>query len=114
MIGPMYKTKLEHDGHVVTWIDNGGDGLAEAKKGGYNIILLDVIMPQLDGFSVLTELRADKKTAKTPIVMLTSLGTDEDVEKAKKMGADDYIIKGSITPTDVSAKVTQILNKKSK
>jgi DNA-binding response OmpR family regulator len=109
MINTMYKTKLEASGFKVFSSADGAGGLEMAKKEKPDIILLDVIMPRLDGFSVLSELQNDDKTKKIPVILLTNLGTDEDIEKGKKMGAIDYIVKANITPTEVVVKVNEHL-----
>lgn len=105
MISSMYKTKLESDGFEVLLAENGVDGIKAAKEGKPELIMLDVIMPQLDGFSVLEALKKDKTTKNIPVVMLTNLGTEEDREKGKKLGAIDYFVKASLTPTEFSDKV---------
>lgn len=100
-ISALYKTKLEAGGFEVLTADNGSDGLGLAKKQKPNIVILDVILPQLDGFAVLEELKKDSSTKKIPVIMLTNLGTDEDKEKGKKMGARDYLVKSNLTPAQV-------------
>jgi DNA-binding response OmpR family regulator len=105
----MYKGKFEADGFEVLTADNGADGLELAKNEKPDIIMLDVIMPQIDGFSVLQELKNDTKTKSIPTIMLTSLGTDEDKEKGEKMGAVDYIVKANLTPAQVSEKIKKYL-----
>lgn len=109
MISSMYKTKLEQDGYTVVTADNGSEGLEKAGVEKADIILLDVIMPQLDGFTVLEELRG-KMGVKVPIIMLTNLGTDEDKTKGGQLGATDYIVKSSVTPAQVSELVAKNLN----
>lgn len=108
-ISSMYKTKLEAEGFMVVAAEDGGSGLEAAKKVDPDIILLDVIMPGLDGFSVLEGIRKEKKLNKTIVVMLTNLGTEEDQEKGKRMGANDYLVKSDLTPSDVSKKVKELL-----
>ena len=109
VLGSMYKIKFETNGFTVMVATNGSDGLEKAKKDDFDIILLDIIMPQLDGFSVLAELKKDAKTKEVPVIMLTNLGTEEDKKKGKEMGAVDYIVKSSLTPTQVSDKVKEFL-----
>jgi DNA-binding response OmpR family regulator len=109
MISSMYKTKFNADGYNVFIADNGTDALNIAKKEKIDLILLDIIMPQLDGFSVLRELKKISKFKKTPIVLLTNLGTEEDMKKGKELGAKDYIVKASFTPADISKKVKEYL-----
>jgi len=109
MIGSMYHTKLESLGFEIFLADKGGEGLEMARKEMPELILLDVILPQLDGFSVLEELKKNPKTKNIPVIMLTNLGTEEDQAKGKKLGAVDYIVKASLTPSQVGEKVRQYL-----
>lgn len=109
MISSMYKTKFESDGFDVLTADNGVKGFELAKKEKPDIIMLDVILPQLDGFSVLDNIKKDKTVKNIPVIMLTNLGTEEDKAKGKKIGALDYFVKASLTPGQVSAKIKQYL-----
>jgi two-component system alkaline phosphatase synthesis response regulator PhoP len=109
MISNMYKLKLENDGYRVITADNGADGLTAAKEKKPDIVLLDIILPQLDGFSVLKEIKGEEKTRKIPVVMLTNLGTEEDIEKGKQFGAEGYIVKANYTPAQVSEEIKKYL-----
>ncbi|MDO9399304.1 MAG: response regulator [bacterium] len=109
MISSMYKTKFEVDGFAVVIANNGAEGLDLAKKENPDIIMLDIILPQVDGFSVLEELKKDKQTKNIPVVMLTNLGTEEDKAKGKNLGAIDYLVKASLTPKQISIKIKQYL-----
>ena len=102
MIGSMYQTKLEQEGFIVLTADNGAQCLELVIKEKPDLIMLDIIMPQLDGFSVLQELKKDPKTKNIPVIMLTNLGTDEDKSKGEKLGATDYLVKANLTPAQVS------------
>ncbi len=110
MISGMYKIRLEQDGFKVILADNGSTGLEVAIKDKPDLILLDIMMPQLDGFTVLKELRAKPAFKNLPIVMLTNLGTDEDKAKGEQFGATDYLVKANLTPTQVSEAVKKYLN----
>ena len=109
MIGEMYRTKFESEGFEFVCGKDGEGGLELAKKEKPDIILLDIIMPKLDGFSVLKELKKDTKTKKIKIILLTNLGQDEDVKKGKAMGANDYLVKANFTPSQVVEKVREVL-----
>ena len=109
MISSMYQTKLEQEGYLVILAENGAAAidLALAKKP--DLILLDIILPQIDGFSVLKQLRATESTKNIPIVILTNLGTEEDKAKGRKYGATDYLVKASLTPSQISEKIKEYL-----
>lgn len=101
MILSMYETKLKQSGFSVLTATNGADGLKMALEEKPDIILLDIILPQLDGFSVLEEIRSHKNMDKTPILLLTNLTTEEDMSKGKALGATDYLHKTNLTPAQM-------------
>jgi len=104
-IALMYKIKLEQDGFMVIIAENGVDGMKKAITERPDLIMLDVMLPQLDGFAVLSELRVENTVKDTPIVLLTNLSTEEDRVKGEKLGASDYLIKANLTPMQVSEKI---------
>ncbi|MDZ4230147.1 MAG: response regulator [Candidatus Veblenbacteria bacterium] len=105
----MYATKFEGEGFEVLKAGNGEEGLELARTKKPEAILLDVMMPKLDGFATLKEIRADKNLKKLPVVMLTNLGQEEDIKKGKELGADDYFVKANQTPAEIVAKVRVLL-----
>jgi len=111
MISNMYETKLKQDGFDVIIASDGSLGLEMGLSERPDIVLLDVILPQIDGFSILEELRANSSTKNIPIIMLTNLGTEEDQKKGEALGATDYWVKANLTPSQVSEKINEYLNK---
>lgn len=114
MLADMYITKFSKEGLEVVRAEDGAAGLEAAKKVKPDLILLDIIMPKLDGFAVLKELKKDPNMGKTHILLLTNLGQSEDVEKGRQLGADDYFIKANHTPAEIVEKVKYLLTKKMK
>jgi DNA-binding response OmpR family regulator len=112
-ISGMYQTKLTSLGFRVEVIDNGEAAAERFTKDPLpNLILLDVVLPKRDGFEILEALKADKRTSRIPVILLTNLGQKPDVERGIKLGADDYIIKAHYTPTEVVEKITKVLKEK--
>lgn len=111
MLSSMYKTKLEQDGYKVIVAQDGLEGLNYAKNNKVDLIALDIIMPQIDGFTVLEELKKDKRCKDVPVVMLTNLGTEEDIKKGKNLGAIDYLVKAELTPAEISSKISTFFKK---
>lgn len=105
----IYKTKFELEGFKVSVADNGEDGLADVKKKKPDIVLLDILLPKMDGFSVLKHIKDDAATQKTPVIFLTNLGQKEDVEKGLALGAVDYLIKAHFKPSETVEKVKKAL-----
>ncbi len=99
--------KMGHEGFVTQVADTGAEGLKEALTGTYDMILLDLIMPEVDGFTILQELQTKK--VKTPVIVLSNLGQDEDREKAKKIGAVDYFVKANTPIADILKKVKEMI-----
>jgi two-component system copper resistance phosphate regulon response regulator CusR len=82
---------LEEEGHVVDVVDDGADGLAQARAEVYDLIVLDVMLPTMNGFDVARRLRATKDG--TPILMLTARDSVQDRVQGLDAGADDYLVK---------------------
>lgn len=87
------QTILEMEGFDVIVAENGGKGVAAAKSAPPDLILCDVMMPELDGYGVLTALREDEKTATIPFIFLTARGEKTDLRTGMNLGADDYLAK---------------------
>ncbi len=109
MILDMYTLKFTQEGYKVFQAENGKSGWEMAKKEKPDVILLDIILPQMDGFSVLKKLKGDSATKNVPVVLLTNLGQDGDVKKGLELGAIDYLIKANYTPSQVVEKVKSLL-----
>ncbi len=109
MISSMYKTKFEADGYDVVIANNGVEGYDFAKQHKPNIIMMDIILPQMDGFSSLEKIKKDPEIKDIPVIMLTNLGTEEDRAKGEKLGAIGYLVKARFTPAQVSAKIKEYL-----
>ncbi|XOU94487.1 MAG: response regulator transcription factor [Candidatus Kerfeldbacteria bacterium] len=112
MLADMYITKFSKEGMKIMRAEDGAEGLSMAKEHKPDLILLDIIMPKLDGFAVLRELRKNKDTENVHVLLLTNLGQSEDVEKGRELGADDYFIKANHTPAEIVEKVKYMLTNK--
>lgn len=99
--------KLKNQGYTTKVVTNGHDALEELKNSKYEMVLLDLIMPVMDGFGVLEEIKNMK--LKVPVIVLSNLGQDEDRTKAKSLGAVDYFVKSNTPIADIVAKVKQSL-----
>lgn len=103
--------KFKSEGMDVIDKVDGEQALKALEDEGFDIILLDIVLPSMDGFEVLEKIRNHKneKARKTPVVMLSNLGQDEDIEKAISLGANDFLIKAHFTTGEVVKKVKRIL-----
>ncbi len=107
----IYKTKFEMEGFTVLVAENGELGLKEAKKKRPDLVLLDILLPKMDGFTVIGHLKEDKDLKDVPVIMLTNLGQKDDVEKGLELGADEYLIKAHFKPSETVDKVREVLKK---
>lgn len=110
MLADMYATKFSMEGFTAAQANDGQAGFDAATANPPDIILLDIIMPKLDGFTVLKQLREQDATKEVPIILLTNLGQDEDIKKGKELGATDYFVKANHTPAEVVNKVKEVLH----
>lgn len=101
----MYADKLRQDGYVVLAAADGLEALALLRSHTVDLILLDLVMPRMSGLEVLDTVRHDPRTADIPVLVLSNLGQETDVEKGIEMGAADYLVKNEARPADVSAKI---------
>lgn len=110
----MYTTKFELEGFEVSSAEDGQKGLEMVKKDRPDIILLDILMPKMDGFAVLDALKKDKETVDIPVILLTNLGQKDDVKKGFEKGAVGYLIKAHFMPSEVVDKIKKILKEHKK
>lgn len=100
--------KLSGAGHQVHTAEDGGSALSQAREMTPDLVVLDAMMPILDGFEVLRRLRGDPATADIPVIMLTSLRREEDIVGALKLGAADYLVKPFI-PDELVARIGRLV-----
>lgn len=104
-----YKLKLTNDGFNVKVVSNGTELFKEIDNFKPNIILLDLIMPDMDGFTALAKLKSDEKYKTIPVIVASNLGQSEDIKKAQELGAVDYIIKSDLSMRNLVTLVNQYL-----
>ena len=102
---------LKKKGYTVIAAVDGEDALAKAREHKPDLILLDVIMPKLQGFEVLASLKQDSSTRDIPVIMLSNLQEESDIRKAADGGALGYLVKSNVQLDTLTAKVAEILNR---
>ena len=109
-IRSLLKDKFRSVGYAVKDAKDGKEGLAELKKEKPDIVLLDLLMPVMDGFEVLKQIRADKNFASLPVIILSNVDQKQDLDKAMELGATDYLIKVYNTPEEILEKVKKTIS----
>ena len=109
MIVEMYKTRMESEGWEVFTTDLGSEAIKIAQSKKPDIVLLDIILPEVDGFAIIKDLKSESSTKKIPVLMLTNLGQESDQNKGKEIGVDGYFIKSQHTPADVMIKIQSLI-----
>ncbi len=107
----MYTTKFELEGFSVRAAEDGEKGLKIANEELPDIILLDILMPKMNGFEVLENLKANPQTKEAPVILLTNLNQKNEIERGLSLGADDYLIKAHFMPSEVVDKIKKVLHK---
>jgi len=110
-LSEMYSTKLLQEKFEVELAGDGREALKKAAESHPDLILLDIVLPKMDGFETLGKIKKDPALKHIKVIALTNLGQKEEVEKGLSLGADDYIVKAHFTPSEVINKVKQILKR---
>ena len=106
----MYQNRLSNDGYEVRTASNGEEALIQVMKEKPDLILLDIMMPKMNGVETLKRLKAEPKTENIPVIILTNLGDNpKDIESAKRLGALDYLVKVETTLKKLLERVGQVV-----
>ena len=103
--------KLKDEGFDTFDAADGDAGLKKIKEVKPDLVLLDLILPSIDGFEVLSRMKEDPSVKAIPVIILSNLGQKEEVERGLKLGAYDYLIKAHFTPGEIVEKIRDILKK---
>ena len=103
--------KLAAIGYDVSLAMNGEEGLEKIKQVVPDLILLDIVMPRMGGFEVMAEMKKDEKIANIPVIIISNSGQPLELEKAKELGAADWLVKTEFDPKEVAEKIQKYINK---
>lgn len=105
----LLRRKLTKEGYEVLAVQNGEDGLEVMKKKKPDLVLLDIIMPGKNGFEVMEAMQKDEELNKIPIIIISNSGQPVELDKAKKLGVKDWLVKTEFDPREVLEKVRRQL-----
>ncbi len=107
----VYVDTLTNEGYQVDIATNGNEGFEKIRQGGYDLVLLDIILPQIDGLEIMRRVKADPDIKQNKLVVfLTNLDNDNELKEALKLG-NGYLIKSQLTPGDLVHEVKLYLSK---
>lgn len=106
----IYSDKLSQDGYQVLTASDGMEALAVLHANKVDLVLLDLIMPRMSGLEALEAIKADPRTREIPVIILSNLGQESDVERGLSLGAVDYLVKNEARPADVAEKIAATLD----
>ena len=112
MLQKLYSDKLTIEGYEVDLAKDGQEGLNKALNNNPDLVLLDINLPKISGWYILDELKKTPRTHKTPVIILSNRGKEEEIERGIKLKADDYIVKVFSTPMHVVEKIQKHLSKR--
>lgn len=109
-LSSLLHNRLLREGFTVALAKNGDEVVELLKSFKPDLVLLDIILPGKLGFEILEDMRQDPKISKIPFMVMSNLGQDEDIAKAKRLGAIDYFVKARIVIDDLIKRIASFLN----
>lgn len=110
-IRDLYKRQLDLAGLMTDAFGLGNEGLAASEKSPYDLILLDIMLPDINGLQVLQKIKQNPISKNTPVVLLTNLGQDAVIKQGFELGADGYLVKAAYTPDQIVQEIKNIMAK---
>ncbi|MCA9390282.1 response regulator [candidate division WWE3 bacterium] len=107
----LYRELLFSEGYMVDVADDGQMAYEKMKEGGYDLVLLDIRLPKMDGLQILEKLTPEEKSSNKKIIMLTNFSNEQVIKQAYELGASGYLMKSALNPDDVLHEVEAFLSK---
>lgn len=111
-IRELYERQFEKEGYAIEVAPDGPEGLLKASQTKPDLILLDIMLPKLNGLDLLRTLKSKPETKDIPVILLTNLGQESVIKEGFKIGAEGYLIKSAYTPSQIIEEVKEFLTKR--
>jgi DNA-binding response OmpR family regulator len=105
----IYTTKLKESGFLVEVASDGEEAIRKVKEKPFDLMLLDIVLPKLDGWDILRQIKADSKLKDLKIIIISNLSQKEEVERGMNLGVEKYLIKAHYTPSEVVKEIKKVL-----
>lgn len=102
--------KLEKNGFAISVASTGEEAMEKINEPGVDIILLDLVLPNFDGFEILKKIRETENLKKIPVIIFSNLSDEDNLEKSKKLGATDFMVKSNFTLDELVKRVRSLLD----
>jgi len=110
-LGKIINKKLLKEGYTVIRATDGEQGVLKVEEQNPDLILLDIVLPEMNGFEVLAKLKSSPALAKIPVIILSNLGAKDEIKKGLDLGADDYLVKAHFNPSEIISRIEAVINK---
>lgn len=108
LLSNLITKKLKAEGYEVIHAESGEAALSRLREGAPGLVLLDILLPGIDGFEVLKNIRSETATRETPVIILTNLGQESDIEQGKKLGATAFLVKALLSLDEIVREVRRV------
>lgn len=108
-LADIYRTRFEAEGFEVIWVSDGEQSLVKAMEIIPDLIIMDIMMPKIDGFNAIDILKNTDETKDVAIIAVSALSQPSDINRAKQLGADDFLVKSQVNISDVVSKIKKLL-----
>jgi CheY-like chemotaxis protein len=108
----MYRCQLENSGYHMELAENGAWGIKMAHERKYDLIVMDMVMPAMNGYDMLKQIKADSQNMETPVIVISNSALEEEIDKALAMGANRYFVKSDITPKKLVEEIADLVASK--
>jgi DNA-binding response OmpR family regulator len=105
----IYTTKLKESGFSVEVASEGDEAVRRVKEEIFDLVLLDIVLPKVDGWDILRQIKAESKLKDLKVIIISNLSQKEEVEKGMNLGAEKYLIKAHYTPSEVVKEIKEVL-----
>ena len=109
LLSNLLKQRLEKEGYIVAQAQDGQEALEKIKEQTPNLILLDIILPKVSGFEFLEKVRENPQMEEMPVIVISNLGQESDIQKGQSLGAVGYFVKAHVSIEDLVGQVKQFL-----
>ncbi len=111
-LGSLISKKLSSEGYEVAYVNTGEDAMAKIKEQKPALVLADIMLPGIDGFEVLKQIKEDDNLKDVPVILFSNLSQEEDINKGLELGAESFLVKSNVVPDQIVSKIKELLEAK--